>query len=104
MATMANRYKLTLFSENHAGVLGLITTVFTSRHINIEMLKTERSSIDGIHRYIIEVTAEGSRVENVARQIEKKIDVIKAYIQTADEYDAAELTPERERELLKDFL
>ena len=54
---------------------------FTSRHMNIEMLKTERSSIEGIHRFIIDVTGDVSRVENVAKQIEKKIDVMKAYIQ-----------------------
>ncbi len=98
------KYTLTVFSENHAGVLGLITTVFTSRHMNIEMLKTERSSIEGIHRFIIDVTADVSRVENVARQIEKKIDVMKAYIQTTEEYDKSKLTPERERELLAEFI
>ncbi len=98
------KYTLTVFSENHAGVLGLITTVFISRHMNIEKLKTERSSIDGIHRFIIDVTADVSRVENVAKQIEKKIDVMKAYIQTSDEYDRSELTPERERDILAEFI
>ncbi|MFI3317803.1 MAG: ACT domain-containing protein [Rikenellaceae bacterium] len=98
------KYTLTVFSENHAGVLGLITTVFTSRHINIEMLKTERSSIDGIHRYVIDVTANISRVENLAKQIEKKIDVMRAYIQTTEEQRETPLTPEREREILKQFL
>ncbi|MFR9649926.1 MAG: ACT domain-containing protein [Rikenellaceae bacterium] len=101
---MATKYTITLFSENHAGILGLITTVFTSRHINIEMLKTERSSIEGIHRFIINVTADTSRVKNVAKQIEKKIDVIKAHIQTTDEYQQAVLTPEREREILREYL
>ncbi len=98
------KYTLTVFSENHAGVLGLITTVFTSRHMNIETLKTERSSIDGIHRFIIEVTGDVSRVENVAKQIEKKIDVLKAYIQTSDEYAKSQLTPERERDILAEFI
>ncbi len=99
------KYTLTLFSENHAGVLGLITTVFISRHMNIEMLKTERSSIDGIHRFIIEVSADDvSRVENVAKQIEKKIDVLKAYIQTSEEHVKGELTPERERDILAEFI
>ncbi len=99
------KYTITLFSENHAGVLGLITTVFISRHMNIERLKTERSSIDGIHRFVIEVsTNDVGRVENVARQIEKKIDVLKAYIQTSDEYVKGELTPERERDILAEFI
>ncbi|MFI3289219.1 MAG: ACT domain-containing protein [Rikenellaceae bacterium] len=98
------KYTLTVFSENHAGVLGLITTVFTSRHMNIEMLKTERSSIEGIHRFIIEVTGDVGRVENVARQIEKKIDVMKAYIQTTEEYAKSSLTPERERDILAEFI
>ncbi|MFI3303307.1 MAG: ACT domain-containing protein [Rikenellaceae bacterium] len=98
------KYTLTLFSENHAGVLGLITTVFTSRHMNIETLKTERSSIEGIHRFIIEVSGDVSRVENVAKQIEKKIDVIKAHIQTSEEYGKHQLTPERERDILAEFI
>ncbi len=98
------KYTLTLFSENHAGVLGLITTVFTSRHMNIEKLKTERSSIEGIHRFIIDVSADVSRVENVAKQIEKKIDVMKAHIQTTEEYVKHPLTPERERDILAEFI
>ncbi|MFR9619794.1 MAG: ACT domain-containing protein [Rikenellaceae bacterium] len=98
------KYTLTVFSENHAGVLGLITTVFTSRHMNIEMLKTERSSISGIHRFIIDVTADVERVENVAKQIEKKVEVLKALIQTTEEYSQSMITPKRERELLAEFL
>ncbi len=98
------KYTITLFSENKEGVLGLVTTVFTSRHINIDMLKTECSSIEGIHRYIIDVTAETSRVKNVAKQIEKKMGVIKAHIQTTEEYLKDQLTAERELEILKEYL
>ncbi len=101
---MLSKYTITLFSENYAGILGLITTVFISRHMNIETLKTERSSIPGIHRFVIEVSGDVNRVENVAKQIEKKIDVLKAYIQTSDEYATSQLTPERERDILAEFI
>ncbi len=99
-----NNYTLTVFSENEAGVLGTITTVFTCRNINIESLKTERSSIDGIHRFIIEVCTDNGRMDNLAKQIEKKIDVLKAYIQTTEEYSKTGLTEDMEKDILKEFL
>lgn len=98
------KYTLTVFSENKAGLLGLITTVFTCRNINIESLKTQKSSIEGIHRYTIEVTTDNDRVDNLAKQIEKKIDVLKAYIQTTEEHTLNGITTELEKVILKEYI
>lgn len=99
-----NNYTLTVFSENQAGLLGLITTVFTCRNINIESLSTGRSSVEGIHRYTIEVCTDSERVDNLAKQIEKKIDVLKAYIQTTEEYQRHGITKEMEKIILRNCL
>ena len=46
-------YTLIIFSENVAGLLNQITSVFTRRQINIESLNVSASSIEGLHRYTI---------------------------------------------------
>ena len=46
-------YTLIIFSENIAGLLNAVTSVFTRRQINIESLNVSASSIQGLHRYTI---------------------------------------------------
>ena len=72
-------YTLIVHSENIAGTLNQITAVFTRRQINIESLNVSASSIKGVHKYTITAWTTEDVVEKVARQIEKKIDVIQAH-------------------------
>ena len=44
-------YTLLVYSENIAGILNQITTVFTRRQVNIESLNVSASSIKNIHKY-----------------------------------------------------
>ena len=46
-------YTLNVYSENIAGILNQITTIFTRRQLNIESLNVSASSIKGIHKYTI---------------------------------------------------
>ena len=69
-------YIITVFSENKVGLLNQITTVFTSRDVNIESLTTSESALAGIHKFTIVVRTGPERVEKLVRQIEKKIDVL----------------------------
>lgn len=46
-------YIITVFSENKVGLLNQITTVFTSRDVNIESLTTSESALAGIHKFTI---------------------------------------------------
>ncbi|MEL6943863.1 MAG: ACT domain-containing protein, partial [Bacteroidota bacterium] len=48
-------YTITVFTEHQTGLLQRVVTVFTRRHINIESLTTSKSSIEGIHRFTIQV-------------------------------------------------
>ena len=78
-------YTLLVYSENVAGILNQITAVFTRRQMNIESLNVSASSIKGIHKYTITVWCALDEIAKITKQIEKKIDVIKADYYTDDE-------------------
>jgi acetolactate synthase-1/3 small subunit len=82
---MMNEYTITIFSENHIGLLNRITIIFTRRHINIESLTVSESAIKGIHKFTIVVNSTEDTVSKVVKQIEKQVEVLKAYFHTADE-------------------
>lgn len=72
-------YTITAFSENQIGLLNRITIIFTRRRVNIATLTVSPSAIDGIHKFTIVVTETRDKVEKVVRQIEKLVEVLKAY-------------------------
>lgn len=82
---MEQEYIITVFSENKVGLLNQITTVFTCRNVNIESLTTSESALAGIHKFTIVVRTEADRVEKLARQVEKRIDVLKVFVYTVGE-------------------
>ena len=88
---MKQEFTISIFSENHVGLLNQITTVFTRRHINIESLTTSESAIPGIHKFTIVVFTTKEQVDKLIGQLDKKIDVIKAFVFTADEIIHQEL-------------
>lgn len=76
---MQEKYFVTLYTENQIGLLNRITNIFTRRQINIESLTTSQSEIEGVYKFTILVFAPQERVEKVISQLEKQIDVIKAF-------------------------
>ena len=78
-------YTLLVYSENIAGILNQITAVFTRRQVNIESLNVSASSIEGVHKYTITAWSDEDQIIKITRQIEKKIDVIKANYFTDDQ-------------------
>lgn len=76
---MTTEFTLTVFSENKTGLLSRIVTVITRRHINIESLTVSKSSIEGIFRFTIVVLVDEEVVRKLVTQIEKQVDVIKAF-------------------------
>lgn len=77
-------YTLLVYSENIAGILNQITAVFTRRQVNIESLNVSASSIKDIHKYTITAWSDEEQIIKITKQIEKKIDVVKAnyYVDT----------------------
>ena len=78
MENRKNLYTLLVYSENVAGILNQITAVFTRRQVNIESLNVSASSIPGVHKYTITAWSDEDQIVKITRQIEKKIDVVKA--------------------------
>jgi acetolactate synthase I/III small subunit len=82
---MKDNYTITAFSENHIGLLNRITIIFTRRQVNIESLTVSQSSIKGIHKFTIVVHDTKEKVEKVVKQIDKLVEVMKAFYHTDDE-------------------
>ncbi|GGE91950.1 acetolactate synthase, small subunit [Chishuiella changwenlii] len=78
-------YTITLYTENSIGILGRIAGIFTRRKINIESLSTSPSEIENIHRFTIVIVESEEVVRKLCMQIEKQIDVLKAYFNSNDE-------------------
>lgn len=71
-------YTLLVYSENIAGVLNQVTAVFTRRQVNIESINASASGIENVHKYTITAWSDEEQIDKITKQIEKKIDVIKA--------------------------
>ena len=78
-------FTITVYTENHSGLLVRIATMFSRRKINIESLNTSPSEAEGIHRFTIVINEFEEVVRKLARQIEKQVEVLKAYYNTNDE-------------------
>jgi len=78
-------YTITVYTENFVGLLNQITIIFTRRQINIESLTVSKSSIPGIHKFTITAEMDLEMVKKVVKQIEKRIDVLKAFYHTDDD-------------------
>lgn len=78
-------YTITVFSEHTTGMLSRVVSIFTRRHINVESLTTSQSSIEGIHRFTIVVEVEEAMVKKLVAQLDKQIDVIKAFYYEQEE-------------------
>jgi len=78
-------YTITVYTENHIGLLNRIAIIFSRRKINIDSLNTSPSEVPGIHRFTIVINETEEVVRKLARQIEKQVEVLKAYYNTNDE-------------------
>ena len=85
-------YTITIFSENAVGVLNQITAIFMRRQLNIETLSVSPSAIEGIHKCTITVYANGEEVmKKLVRQIDRRVDILKAYFNVDSELVHQEL-------------
>ena len=82
---MKQEYIISAYSENHIGLLNRITIIFTRRKVNIESLTVSESALKGISKFTIVVNETREKVDNIVRQIEKQIEVLKAFYHTNDE-------------------
>jgi acetolactate synthase-1/3 small subunit len=78
-------FTITVFTENYSGLMSRVVSIFSRRHINIESLTTSQSSQPDIHRFTIVVKVQEVMVRKLVAQLEKQIDVLKAFYYTAKE-------------------
>ncbi|MEX0315816.1 MAG: acetolactate synthase small subunit [Allomuricauda sp.] len=78
-------YTISVYSENNVGLLNRISGIFLKRHINIESLNVSKSEIEHVSKFTIVVHTTEDWVRNIVGQIEKQIEVIKAFYHTDDE-------------------
>jgi acetolactate synthase-1/3 small subunit len=76
---METIYNISVFTEDTIGILNRITIIFTRRHINIESITASESELEGVFRYTIVVMTSLDQVKKIVAQIEKQIDVLKAF-------------------------
>jgi len=78
-------YTITVYTENQIGLLNRIAIIFTRRKINIDSLNTSPSEVDSVHRFTIVINETEDVVRKLCRQIEKQVEVLKAYYNTNEE-------------------
>lgn len=78
-------FTVSVYTENNIGLLSRIAAIFLKRHINIESITASKSEVNGVMRFIIVVNVSEEKVRKIVGQIEKQIEVIKAYYHTDEE-------------------
>lgn len=78
-------YTVSIYTENNIGLLNRISAIFQRRHINIESINSSVSEITGVSRWTIVVKVSEIQIRKIIGQIEKQVEVIKAYYHTDDE-------------------
>ncbi len=78
-------FTVSIYTENNVGLLNRVSSIFLKRHINIESLTTSRSEIEDVNRFIIVAKMSETQVKKVVTQLEKQIEVIRAYYHTDEE-------------------
>ncbi len=78
-------FTVTIYSENCVGLLSQVSVIFTRRCLNIEDVTASASSVPDIHKLTITTWADRPTMERVVKQIEKRVDVIRAFLYTDDD-------------------
>src|SRR5210317_543647 len=79
------QFTVSVYTENNIGLLNRISAIFQRRHINIESINSSASEIEGVTRWTILVNMTEDQMKKIIGQIEKQVEVIKAYYHTDEE-------------------
>ena len=78
-------FTLSIFTENHSGLLYRVTQIFTRRKINIDSIAASQSEVKGVYRYTLVVEETEETVRKLITQIEKQIELLIAFYSKVDE-------------------
>lgn len=82
---MKKTYTVSVFTENSIGMMNRVTIIFTRRHLNIDSITASESEVKGVFRYTIVLRTSREQVDKVIGQLEKLIDVFKAFVHEESE-------------------
>jgi acetolactate synthase-1/3 small subunit len=82
---MEKEFTITIYTENHVGLLNRVAIIFSRRRVNIESINAGPSVTKNVHRYTVVVVVTEDMVQKLVRQVEKQIGVLKASYNTDDE-------------------
>src|ERR1700760_4272751 len=85
MTNNKQEYTITVYTENQIGLINRIAILFSRQKNNIESLNPSPSEVEGIHRFTIVINETEETVRKLCRQLEKQVDILKAYYNTNDE-------------------
>lgn len=83
--TQPTLFTVAVFAENHVGLMNQLSIIFTRRCVNIESISASRCSIPNVHKITLSCYSDRQTMEKVIKQIEKRIDVLRAFLYTDDE-------------------
>jgi len=78
-------YTVSIYTENNVGLLNRISGIFFRRHINIESINSSKSEIKSVSRITLLVKVTEEQIKKIIGQIEKQVEVIKAYYHTEED-------------------
>lgn len=76
---MASRHILSVLLENNTGALSRVVGLFSARGYNIESLTVAPTENDGVSRMTIVSYADNVTMEQITKQLNRLIEVIKVY-------------------------
>ncbi|MDG1063762.1 MAG: acetolactate synthase small subunit [Flavobacteriaceae bacterium] len=85
METTIKRFTVSIYTEDNVGLLNRVSAIFQRRHINIESISSSVSEIESVSRFTILVSVTESNMQKIIGQIEKQVEVIRAYYHTDEE-------------------
>ena len=88
---MATKHTLVALVENKPGVLNRMASLFRRRGFNIESIAVGHSELPHLSRMTIVVDGTTAMVEQVRKQLDKVVDVVKVSDITGDDIVAREL-------------
>lgn len=82
---MEEIFTVSVFTENSIGMLNRITIILNRRHLNIDSITVSESEVKDVFRYTIVLRTTKEQVNKVIGQIEKLLDVLKAFVHKESE-------------------
>jgi acetolactate synthase I/III small subunit len=77
---MEKTFIISVFCENRIGLINRISIIFTRRRLNIESFTASETEIKDIYRFAIVIKSTREKLEKLAQQIEKQIEVLRALV------------------------